>query len=253
MKWKLLIVDDEPINLEFFDVMLSKLGFEVEKAVDGEDALEKVVEFVPDLIILDNVMPKVPGWEVTRRLKKTEEYKEYRHIPIIIFSALDGVDNKIEAIAEGAEDYITKPFSFREVLARIRGVLKRRELVLQIDRREKRIEVIESLNNMLLSFYNQVIKTPLKDLVDAAKKAGSSGAETANVCNLLKSQGEEILGYLDALDEKTSRLLSRKTNLKEGDLTPEELEKQFTELFQKLQNFEEEKEDESDKEGKEPN
>jgi DNA-binding response OmpR family regulator len=249
MKWKLLIVDDEPINLEFFDVMLSKLGFEVEKAVDGEDALEKVVEFVPDLIILDNVMPKLPGWEVTRRLKKTEEYKDFKHIPIIIFSALDGVDNKIEAIDEGAEDYITKPFSFREVLARIRGVLRRRELELQIDRREKRIEVIENLNNTLVTFYNQVIKTPLKELVDGAKKAGSSSAEALKVCDLLKNKGDEILANLEVLDDKIHKLSRSRAALKEGDLTPEELEKQFTQLFKTLQNFEEDKSEE----GKESN
>ncbi len=242
MKWKILIVDDEPINLEFFDVMLSKLGFEVEKAVDGEDALEKVVEFVPDLIILDNVMPKLPGWEVTRRLKKTDEYKDFRHIPIIMFSALDAVDNKIEAIEGGVEDYITKPFSFREVLARIRAVLRHRELALQIDRREKRIEVIESLNNMLVTSYNQMIKTPLKELVESAKKAGSGNKDAAQkVCDLVKSKGEEILSHLAGLEDNLHKLMSRGTNLKEGDLTPEELEKQFSQLFKALENFEEEK------------
>jgi DNA-binding response OmpR family regulator len=249
MKWKILIVDDEPINLEFFDVMLSKLGFEVEKAVDGEDALEKVVEFVPDLIILDNVMPKLPGWEVTRRLKKTDEYKDFRHIPIIMFSALDAVDNKIEAIEGGVEDYITKPFSFREVLARIRAVLRHRELSLQIDRRENRIEVIESLNNMLITFYNTVIKSPLKELVDAAKKAGANKDEAVKVTNMLKEKGDAILSHLVGLEDKTNKLLSSRANLKEGDLTPGELEKQFTQLFHSLEKFEEEKEGEP----KEPN
>jgi DNA-binding response OmpR family regulator len=241
MKWKILIVDDEPINLEFFDVMLSKLGFEVEKAVDGEDALEKVAEFVPDLIILDNVMPKLPGWEVTRRLKKTDEYKDFKHIPIIMFSALDAVDNKIEAIEGGVEDYITKPFSFREVLARIRAVLRHRELALQIDRREKRIEVIESLNNMLLTSYNQMIKSPLKELVEAAKKAGTNKDAAAKVSDLVRVKGEDILSHLSGLEENLTRLQSRRTNLKEGDLTPEELEKQFSQLFKTLENFEEEK------------
>ncbi|MBN2535850.1 MAG: response regulator [Spirochaetales bacterium] len=126
-KKRILIVDDEPINLEFFDVMLSKLGFIVGKAVDGLDALEKVVEFEPDLIILDNIMPNLTGWEVTKKLKNDEEYKAYSSIPIIMFSAMDDVNDKIEGLDLGVDDYITKPFVFREVLARIKAVLRRRE------------------------------------------------------------------------------------------------------------------------------
>jgi DNA-binding response OmpR family regulator len=241
MKRKILIVDDEPINLEFFDVMLSKLGFEVEKAVDGEDALEKVTEFNPDLIILDNVMPKLPGWEVTKRLKNNEEFKDFRHIPIIMFSALDGVENKIEGLELGVDDYITKPFVFREVLARIRAVLRHKELAVQIDRREKRIEVMDSLNNMLLAFFNQFIKTPLKELVEEANKVGASNKDAAvDVCGHLKNKGQEILNHLEGLQDKIEKLQSTGDNLKKGDLTPEELEKQFAERFKKLQKFEEE-------------
>ena len=78
LRGKILIVDDEPINLEFFDVMLSKLGFQVEKAVDGEEALEKVQAVNPDLIILDNIMPKLSGWEVTRLLKHETDRVQVR-------------------------------------------------------------------------------------------------------------------------------------------------------------------------------
>ena len=66
---KILIVDDETINLDFFDVMLTKLGFVVEMARDGLQALEKVKQFHPDLILLDNIMPRMSGWELTRILK----------------------------------------------------------------------------------------------------------------------------------------------------------------------------------------
>ena len=100
LKGRILIVDDEPINLEFFDVMLSKLGFEVEKANDGEEALVKVVETDPDLILLDNIMPKLSGWEVTKKLKQDKEFRRYRQTPIIMFSALDEVRDKIEGHIE---------------------------------------------------------------------------------------------------------------------------------------------------------
>ena len=132
LRGKILIVDDEPINLEFFDVMLSKLGFQVEKAVDGEEALEKVQSVNPDLIILDNIMPKLSGWEVTRLLKHDPAYRRYRNTPIIMFSAMNEVKDRIEGFEQGVDDYITKPFNFTEVLARIRAVLRRRELSRQL-------------------------------------------------------------------------------------------------------------------------
>lgn len=77
-KKRILLVDDEPINLEFFDVMLSKLGFEVEKTDNGADALEMVKRWKPDLVILDNVMPKLSGWEVTKIIKTSEEFPRLR-------------------------------------------------------------------------------------------------------------------------------------------------------------------------------
>ncbi|MCL2880137.1 MAG: response regulator, partial [Treponema sp.] len=80
---KILIVDDEKINLDFFEVMLTKLGFVVEEANDGIEALEKVKKFFPDLILLDNVMPRMSGWEVTKQLKGDPKYHA---IPIIMFS-----------------------------------------------------------------------------------------------------------------------------------------------------------------------
>jgi DNA-binding response OmpR family regulator len=145
-KEKILIVDDEQINLDFFEVMLSKLGFIVEKAEDGERALQKVKECNPDLIILDNIMPRLSGWEVTKILKNDAEYAEYSTIPVVMFSAMDDVKDKIEGFELGVEDYITKPFNFSEVLARIKAVLRSRDLTKQILHREKRIALTESLN-----------------------------------------------------------------------------------------------------------
>lgn len=142
-KKRILIVDDEQINLDFFDVMLSKLGFAVFKAENGHEALESVRKVKPDLIILDNVMPKLTGWEVTKILKSSEEYAEFADIPIIMFSALDDVKDKVEGLELGADDYITKPFNFAEVLARIRAVLRAHDLIKQIENRERRLSMGE--------------------------------------------------------------------------------------------------------------
>ena len=155
---KILIVDDEQINVEFFDLMLSKLGFVVEKASNGHEALDKVRDFTPDLIMLDNIMPKMSGWEFTRIMKNDPEYAQWREIPIIMFSAMDDVKDKIEGFELGVDDYITKPFNFSEVLARIRAVLRNHELIDQLKKRESRIALQEQLNEKLLAYVDLVSK-----------------------------------------------------------------------------------------------
>ena len=125
---RILIVDDEEINLELFEVMLSRLGFEVEMASDGEQALAMLPDVKPDLIVLDNIMPGLTGWEVTRRIKNAPEFAAYRQVPIVMFTAMDEIADRIEGLELGVDDYITKPFNFSEVLARIRAVLHRHEL-----------------------------------------------------------------------------------------------------------------------------
>ena len=224
LKAKILIVDDEPINLEFFDVMLSKLGFEVEKAIDGEEALVKIVEKDPDLVILDNIMPKLSGWEVTKRLKQDKEYRKYRHTPIIMFSAMNEVKDKIEGFELGVDDYITKPFNFSEVLARIRAVLRNRELTRQIARRERRIAVVESLNSSLL-FFTQHIKKPISELIAAAGRIEAGNrAQASELVKQIRKEGQEILATLKGLEEQTAELQRKDDKLRKGDLSLEDLE-----------------------------
>ena len=120
-KKKILIADDEIVSLEFFELMLSKLGFVVEKCDNGSEVIEKVKKFHPDLIILDNIMPGMSGREITKILKNDPNFK---NISIIILSALDDVKDKVAGFEAGADDYITKPFNFTEVLARINACRK---------------------------------------------------------------------------------------------------------------------------------
>ena len=127
-------------------------------------------------------MPKLSGWEVTRLLKHDPAYRRYRSTPIIMFSAMNEVKDRIEGFEQGVDDYITKPFNFSEVLARIRAVLRSRELSRQLTRREKRIAVVESLNSSLV-FFTQHIRTPISDLLALAEKTDS--ADAAGVEKLL--------------------------------------------------------------------
>ncbi len=222
---RILIVDDEPVNLEFFDVMLSNLGFQVEKAADGEEALEKVRATSPDLIILDNIMPKLSGWEVTRLLKSDAAWADYRDIPIIMFSAMTEVQDRIEGFEQGVDDYITKPFNFSEVLARIRAVLRNRELSRELVRREKRIAVVESLNSSLV-FFTQHIKKPIAELIARAEGLdASSPAAVATLRESIRSEGREILATLRGLEDEVEELRGKGERLRRGDLSLDDMEK----------------------------
>ena len=206
---KLLIVDDETINLDFFDVMLSKLGFVVEKAKDGIEGLEKAKRFFPDIIILDNIMPRMSGWELTRLLKTDPKYKG---IPIVMFSALNDVKDKVAGFELGVDDYITKPFNFSEVLARIRAVLRNRELYAQIVVRESRLSLAEELSADMKQNLLDFVKTI--DELDAAIATISSQSEAeadlSNKAKLLHEVSEKSrqvrkhVAELDARIEKTS-------------------------------------------------
>ncbi|MDR0718507.1 MAG: response regulator [Treponema sp.] len=191
---KLLVVDDETINLDFFELMLSKLGFIVEKAKDGVEALDKVKKFFPDLILLDNIMPRMSGWELTKILKADPKYRE---IPIVMLSALDDVKDKVEGFELGVDDYITKPFNFSEVLARIRAVLRNRELYAQIVVRESRLALAEDLSNDIKKALPDFTKT-IDDLDSAIAKLGGD----SQILEKTKFVRNKI-AELDARIEKT--------------------------------------------------
>ncbi len=234
-KTKILIVDDEPINLDFFDVMLSRLGFEVERAVDGEDALEKVKTFGPDLMLLDNIMPKLSGWEVTRTLKSEEEFADYRTLPIIMFSAMDDVKDKIEGFELGIEDYIIKPFNFSEVLARIRAVLRHRTLSRQIAAKERRIALVESLNQSLI-YFTRHLKFPVLEMKRQADKLDADDRDSIeSFRSSVRKETGEVLAALDGLEDEIREL----ENGDDGDveaweLSLHDLERKFQSHFKQL-------------------
>ncbi len=117
---RLLVVDDEPNILELLSVALRFNGFEVATAVDGQQALTTARSFKPDLVVLDVMMPELDGFEVVRRLRG-----EGARVPVLFLTAKDGTEDKIHGLTLGGDDYVTKPFSLEEVVARIRAVLRR--------------------------------------------------------------------------------------------------------------------------------
>lgn len=226
---KILIVDDEQINLEFFDVMLSKLGFLVEKAENGLEALEKVRRFFPDLIILDNIMPKMSGWEVTKTLKSDAAYREYKDVPIIMFSAMDDVKDKVEGFELGVDDYITKPYNFSEVLARIRAVLRNRELFAQIAARETRLALAENLNEELYA----CVATLSSGFAELEALSLAMNAESADIksarklAELIKFKGTDAKKRVAELEAGMERIAAERERIKKKEIELKTLESQF--------------------------
>lgn len=116
---RVLVVDDEPVVAEVVERYLQLDGFDVEVARDGSAALEAAADWAPDLVVLDLMLPKVDGLEVCRRLRESAP------VPIIMLTARGDEADRIVGLELGADDYVVKPFSPRELVARVRSVLRR--------------------------------------------------------------------------------------------------------------------------------
>lgn len=114
-----LIVDDEPQIRDFLEVGFVYEGFRVLQAITGTEAIHMAIEHQPDIIILDIMLPDLDGLEVTRQLRRCYD------VPIIMLTAKDEIDDRVTGLDHGADDYLTKPFAFRELMARTRAVLRR--------------------------------------------------------------------------------------------------------------------------------
>lgn len=122
MSKKILVVDDEPSIVKLVQFNLEKEGFSVEVAYDGQMALEMLKEQAPDLLVLDWMLPKMDGLEVCRKVRQ-----EKKHVPILMLTAKTDEFDKVLGLEIGADDYMTKPFSPRELTARVKAILRRVE------------------------------------------------------------------------------------------------------------------------------
>jgi len=133
----ILVVDDTPANIGILLDTLSKAGYRVRVASDGESALEQLQYSPPDLVLLDVMMPGMDGFETCRRLRQLPKLEQ---LPVVFMTALSDTQDKVRAFAAGADDYITKPFQHEEVLARVRVHLTRRELECKLARLNRELE-----------------------------------------------------------------------------------------------------------------
>jgi len=164
---KILVVDDQPINVQLLKRKLEKEGIEVSTAYSGQEALARVEENRPDLILLDVMMPDMDGIEVCMRLQAS---KASRAIPIIFVTARNNKEGKLEGLAVGAVDYITKPIDLDETLARVQTQLR----------------VVE-INREMIALQRRLIE---------ARRAATIGAVTQGVAHNLNNLLGVVMGYL---------------------------------------------------------
>ncbi|MBQ4569139.1 MAG: response regulator transcription factor [Ruminococcus sp.] len=156
---KVLIVDDDSNICNLLRLYLEKEGFETATAEDGEKALELFESEKPDLVLLDIMLPKLDGWQICREIRKTSQ------CPIIMITAKDETFDKVLGLELGADDYIVKPFETKEVVARVRAVLRRTSTPEAGPVKEVRYDnLVINLTNYELKVKGELISTPPKEL-----------------------------------------------------------------------------------------
>lgn len=193
MKPRILIVDDDEKNSTLLSVKMRRDGYDTELAVNGLEALEKTAAFRPDLILMDVMMPKMDGYESLRRLKSSEKT---RYIPVIMLTGRAEIDDKVMGFEVGAEDYIVKPFSLREVSARVKSLLRMRSLQTKLMETEK----MAALGGMVDGIAHE-IRNPLTTIGGIARRLLDSETNTRH-----KTYAKSIINSVERLERMLLRI-----------------------------------------------
>ncbi|MFC1694349.1 response regulator [Candidatus Latescibacterota bacterium] len=155
----ILIVDDEPRNLRIFEGILAPMKYNLEKAANGIEALKQVEKELPDIILLDVMMPGMSGFEVCRTLKSQPETQ---FIPIVLVTSLSDKDSKITGIDSGADDFITKPVDSIELRARVKSLLRIKFLYDKL--KEKNVELQKAMHQLEVTQQKLIIQEKMASL-----------------------------------------------------------------------------------------
>lgn len=207
----LLIVDDNPANLEVLFDCLDDAGFEVVVAKDGESTLQKVAQEPPDLILLDVMMPGIDGFETCRRLKANPDSKD---IPVIFMTALSDTVDKVTGLSLGAVDYITKPFQQEEVLARVKVHLQLRKEIRQRAAAEAELAKLNQKLEKRVEERTAKLKRAIQQLKDAQiqlvqkEKMSTIGQLVAGVAHEINNPLSFISGNLNHAESYIKELIA---------------------------------------------
>jgi putative two-component system response regulator len=195
----ILIVDDVPINLELLALLLQKRGYESRPVLSGKLALLAAQADPPDLILLDMNMPEMNGDEVCARLKADSRLKD---IPVLFISAMTETSEKIKAFAAGGVDYVTKPFQFEEVFARVETHLRLRRLQLELEKHNLHLEDLVREKVAEISDSQIATIVALSKLTESRDdETGEHIERTQTFCRILTEELRRQPGYAGSIDE----------------------------------------------------
>lgn len=201
----ILIVEDEDSLRAPLAFNLRRDGYDVVEAVTGEDALELIRASEPDLVLLDLMLPGMPGTEACRKLRKTST------VPVIMVTAKDEVVDRVVGLEIGADDYVTKPYSYRELLARVRAILRRQTPVLPDDDEEVITvgPVRMYVDRHEVEVHGDIVHLPLREfeLLELLSRNVNRVLTRGQIINLV--WGTDYVGDTKTLDVHIKRLRSR--------------------------------------------
>src|SRR6056297_1984705 len=174
-KKTILIVDDNPVNLSVLLNFLREANFRLLVAKTGEAAIEQVEHVIPDIILMDIMMPGIDGLETCRRLKESDQTKA---VPVIFMTSLTDSSEKVKAFQAGGVDYITKPIQQDEVLQRIHTHLRIAELHTQLEEGNKQLHSLNQQKGRFLSLLSNQLHSPLQDLQKSALNMSNESSQT---------------------------------------------------------------------------
>ena len=190
---QVLVVDDDSTLLVLLRQSLERAGYSVQTAANGLAGLQQMYEHRPDLIVLDVMMPRLDGWETVSRIREVSQ------IPVIMLTAKDEEADKLRGFAAGVDDYVTKPFSFSELTARIGAVLNRARQVAPVRlRREHRVgALVVDLENRRVTKNGEIVNLTPTEYKLLAVLAETPGRVVSREQLLSRVWGDEYLGDTD--------------------------------------------------------